>query len=151
MISLDIDVDARRAMARLAAMKTRSKDFRKVFNWARRELERENAANFASNGGRSGATWAPLDPGYGSWKASRFPGAPLLVRSGNLFRSLVNLSGPPNSMGRMSAEFGTNVRYAKFHENGTEHMPRREIVFTPPLFARELAKHAAEYVSDGLI
>jgi len=150
MISLDIDMHASGAMRRLAAMKTRAQNFAPVFLQAQKELEAANAANFASAGGASGG-WNPLDPGYAAWKATRYPGAPIMVQTGRLFRSLVNLSGPPSFIRGTEAQFGTSVRYAKFHEYGTRHMPRREIVFQPPLFARRLAKKAAEYMADGIL
>jgi len=149
MIAVDIEVDAKKAIARMANMSRRSENFIPVFIWARQQLEQANAQNFAANGLPSGKAWAPLDPQYGAWKATRFPGAPTMVRTGNLFRSLTNLRGAPSFIRREEAQFGTNVEYAKFHQSGTFKMPKRQIVFEPPLFAKRLAKNMGSYIVDG--
>ncbi len=147
-LRIKIKVDARAAIARMKAMERRSKDFRSVFRWAKKELERANAANFTQNGLPVGG-WRPLDPQYASWKARRFPGAPTLVASGKLFRELRSLDGPANSIRLTSATFGTDLEYAKFHQYGTSKMPKRKIIYEPNLFAERLAILAADYVSDG--
>lgn len=74
-----------------------------------------------------------------------------MVRTGNLFRSLTNMKGTPSYIARDVAEFGTAVEYAKFHQRGTFRMPKRQIVFEPPLFARNLAARSADYVANGVI
>lgn len=149
-LKIKIKVDARSAIARMKAMERRSKDFRPVFRWAKRELQRANAANFAQNGLPVGG-WSPLKPRYASWKATRFPGAPTLVASGKLFRELRSLDGPANSIRMNSATFGTDLEYAKFHQYGTTKMAKRQIVYEPNQFAERLAILAADYVSDGRI
>ncbi len=150
-ISIDIDVDMADAIARMSGMKARSHDFTTVLVWARGELEKSNAANFAANGLPSGRSWSPLDPGYARWKSANFPGRPTMVRSGRLFRSLTNMKGAPSFIRRDVAEFGTGVEYAKFHQSGTFKMPKRQVVFEPPLFAKRLGMKAADYVANGVI
>lgn len=150
-ISIEIDVDMASAQQRLMEMSARSMDFQSVLLWAGNELERANARNFAANGLPSGKAWSPLDPGYARWKSANFPGRPTLVRTGNLFRSLTNMKGTPSYVARTTAEFGTSVEYAKFHQYGTTKMPKRQIVFEPPLFARRLALKAADYVANGVV
>ncbi len=151
MNSIEVDVDVSDAMRRLGGMQVRINHFRPVLMWARDELEKSNAKNFATNGLQTGKAWSPLDPQYGAWKSIRFPGAPTNVRSGRLFRSLTNLRGVPNVIGDDSAQFGTSVPYAKFHQYGTSNMPKRQVVFEPPLFAKRLASRAVDYVSNGVI
>lgn len=146
---VEFDVDASRSIAEMTAMGTRAKSFTNVFSWARERLALSNAANFASNGLPSGNAWDPLDPEYGAWKSRHFPGAPPMVRTGKLFKSLTSLRGAGNVITPQMAEFGTTVRYAKFHQDGTRHMPKRQIVFEPPLFARELGDKVARWVNDG--
>lgn len=145
---VEFDVFAADSIRYFAMAEMRSKSFVTVFSWARRRLELSNAANFTSNGLPSGG-WAPLDAEYGSWKSVHFPGAPPMVRTGRLFRSLTSLRGAGNVITPTVAEFGTTVQYAKFHQNGTRHMPKRAVVFEPPLFARELGLKAASWVTEG--
>jgi phage gpG-like protein len=142
-VDIDIEVDLGDAMRRLESMKLRATNFRPVFWYARAELEKANAANFTANGLPVGG-WAPRDTGtiYG-W--------PMLRKSGQLFSSLINLRGAPNDIGRTQAIFGTNVEYAKFHQMGTRHMPKRQIVYEPFGFATRLANVAADYVADGVV
>jgi phage gpG-like protein len=140
-IDIDIDCDAMKTIQRLQGMELRSKSFRPLFEYARLELQRANAENFSLGGLPSGKRWKPEeepDP------------APLMRESGNLFRSLTLLFGRPNRVGDTSAEFGTNVEYAKFHQYGTRKMASRKIVFEPRGFARDLGEKAAKYVADGV-
>lgn len=149
-LRIKIKIDARRAISRMRAMERRSKDFRSVFKWAKRELQRANAENFAANGLPVGG-WSPLKPRYAAWKATKFPGAPTLVMSGKLFRELRSLNGPVNSIGLTKATFGTDIEYAKFHQYGTTKMAKRQIVYEPTGFAERLAIIAADYVTDGRV
>lgn len=150
-VKVRFHVDITETMAMLEGMKGRSSNFKPVFWYARKELELANAANFSSAGLPVGG-WDPRKRDY-AW--------PILNRTGELFRSLTSLNGPPNDIGRKSATFGTAVRHAKFHQEGIapgydrlgrhKGMPKRQVVFEPPLFAKRLGKVAAEYVTDGLI
>lgn len=150
-VSVKIDVDgAKETIAYLQGIKIRMDDHRVPFAGARQILAAANSANFSSNGLPVGG-WAPLDSEYAAWKATRFPGAPPLVQGGQLFKSLVSLTGGVNSIGRTTAEFGTNVSYAKFHQYGTSKMPKREIVFEPAGFSALLAERVAKWTADGLI
>jgi len=143
------EVHAEKAILRLREMKKRGKDFTPVFEEAKVAMRAWNAANFAQNGLPSGSLWNALDAGYGSWKMTHFPGVPPMVRTGRLFRSLSSLQGPPNVIEPLSAEFGTAVEYAKFHQYGTTKMAKRKVVFEPPLFARRLANAAAAHQANG--
>jgi phage gpG-like protein len=138
-ISIDIDCDAAKVMARLEAMKKRSNNFTVVFQEARRMLEKANAENFTTGGLPVGG-WKPRKDAY-AW--------PLMKRTGKLFNSLVNLRGNPNVITSNEAHFGTSVEYAKFHQYGTTKMPARKIVFDPPGFSRDIAEKAAAYVVRG--
>lgn len=140
-LDIEIDVDMSDTMEMLNGMSRRSENFRPVFRFARQELEKANAANFTTAGLPSGG-WAPRSQPY-AW--------PIMRKTGSLFRSLTALRGAPNDIGRTTAIFGTNVEYAKFHQHGTLRMPKRMVVFEPPLFARQLGIVAAEYVADGVV
>ena len=150
-ITIEVDIDADAVLDRLEKMKERSKKMKPVFFWAKRELELKYAANFALNGLPSGG-WSPLSPKYASWKSARVPAAPLMVRSGRLFRSVTELEDSQvNVIRDNGAEFGTSVEYAKFHQYGTTKMPKRKIVFEPPLFAKKLGADAVNWISNGEI
>lgn len=143
--TVKVNVDQAAVQANLGRMSARARNFMSVFRWARDELRKANAANFASNGLPAGG-WAPLDAEYAAWKAVNFPGAPPMQRGGRLLRDLTTLSGSGNRIGLTSAEFGTTVEYAKFHQYGTTKMPARKVVFSPPGFAAELGQHAASHI-----
>jgi len=116
-----------------------------VFRWAREDLRETYINHFLSNGG---GTWKPLDPEYGAWKASRYPGAPTLIRTGKLFQSVSKLE--IDKINNMSASFGTNSEVAKFHQYGTWSMPKREIIFEPPMFAKRLVDKIVEHIEDAV-
>lgn len=145
MIRIKIDCDADDAIEYLDGMIARSQDFGVVFQWAKRYLARANAENFTASGLPVGG-WSPLSARYSAWKATRFPGMPIMQQTGKLFRDLTSLNGSPNEINATSATFGTNIEYAKFHQYGTTRMAKRQIVFEPPMFARELADKAAQHV-----
>jgi len=151
MAKVEIDVTKRgvsSTIARLTAMSARSKVLTPVLVKAKQEIKLAHAANFTSNGLPVGG-WAPLDAQYATWKMARFPGLPPMIRTGKLFASLAGANGSIDTMTNTSFSFGTSVEYAKFHQYGTNKMPKRKIVFEPPLFARNLGGNAAEYIANG--
>lgn len=153
-ITIEVEVKADDTLDLLNKIEDRSENMRPVFRWAKSELEKANARNFAENGLPVGG-WKPLDSKYGAWKSANFPGRGPLVRSGNLFRSLINMNdSAANVITDTSATFGTSVKYAKFHQYGTTKMPKRQIVFTPREFPRDLGKVIGNYIvlgEDGIV
>lgn len=149
-VDIDVKVDIADAVKRLQAIDRRSENVRPTLLWARTELEEAYADNFATNGLPVGG-WSPLDPKYAAWKAGTFPGRPTMVRSGALFQSLTTLRGAPNVVGNMEATFGTSVRYARFHQDGTFRMPKRRVLFEPPTFAKRLAMKVGDWVANGVM
>jgi phage gpG-like protein len=147
-VSIRVTVEASRAIRYLRDMESRAKDFKPVFRWAKRELQKANRDNFAKSGLPVGG-WSPLDGNYGAWKSTNFPGRPIMQATGRLRDSLTRLDGPANRIGLTDAEFGTDVEYAQFHQYGTTRMPKRQIVFEPKGFARTLAEHTGEHIVYG--
>lgn len=147
-LRINASMNASEAYKKLIAMEARSKNFMPVFEKARLVLEAANVANFSLGGLPSGG-WRPLDAGYASWKAVNFPGAPIMVRTGRLFRSVADLRGPANSIRPRSATFGTDVEYAKFHQYGTTKMPKRQVIFEPVGFATKTSEDMAAWVAHG--
>jgi phage gpG-like protein len=146
--TIKIKVDAKKAIARMIAMKKRANDMRPVLWRAKQWLRFANEENFRQAGLPSGG-WSPLDPQYGAWKRMHEPGAGTMVRTGRLFRSLSSLDGPANRIDLMDATFGTTVEYAKFHQYGTTKMPKRKVVYEPVGFASRFGEVAATYVAHG--
>lgn len=124
-----------------------AKNLKPVFHWAKRELEKANAENFASNGLPVGG-WKPLSAEYAAWKISKFPGQPTLIRGGELFRSLTSFNSKDTDIRDTTATFSTSIEYAKFHQYGTSKMPARKVIFEPQNFARDLSKKVVEHVLD---
>lgn len=148
-IDLDIkETGIPSAIARMTAMYARAQVLTPVLIKAKAEIKAANASNFTSNGLLVGG-WRPLDAQYASWKLTRFPGAPPLVRSGKLFSSLTSINSSVDTMTNTSFSVGTNIEYAKFHQYGTTRMPKRKIVFEPPLFAKKFGQDTASYIADG--
>jgi phage gpG-like protein len=147
-MALEISIESDAASRKLKQIATRAGTILPLYPKVKEYLKTANASNFASNGLLTGG-WDPLDPGYSAWKASRFPGAPPLVRSGKLFSSLATLNNSANRAGNTEFEFGTTVEYAKFHQYGTEKMPKRQIVFVPAGFAKWLASNVGTWIVEG--
>lgn len=108
--------------------------------------EQERMQFDASGAGPSGA-WASLSARYGAWKARRYPGQPLMVRTGRLRASLLEASA--DSIVDMSEairmRIGTAVPYAIYHQRGGGFLPRRKLVDLTArqnlAFAREFQKY----------
>ena len=148
LMKIEYSIDTNNIPEKFLARAARASTLLPLFPAAKRKMEFSFASNFASNGLQVGG-WAPLDAEYSSWKAVRFPGAPPLVRSGRLFRSLAAQNTATFRATRMEFEFGTSVPYAKFHQYGTEKMPKRQIVFTPRDFGDWFGQKAVSWVVDG--
>ncbi len=140
MFRIDVDVDLHDTVHNLNGMLVRSANFTSVLEYARGELEAANIENFTTGGLPVGG-WNPRQDAY-AW--------PILIKSGTLMRSLGNLRGPPNVIRPHSAEFGTDVDYAKFHNRGTKNMAARQIVFEPPMFAKKVGNKAAKHIVEGI-
>lgn len=77
-----------------------------------------------------GGEWEPLSPEYHAWKRYAYPGQAILRREDKLYESLTNTSAPYN-VRRLYAhggEWGTSHPAARFHQEGTNTMPAREII-----------------------
>lgn len=107
--------------------------------------------DFVLEGGGSGARWAPLSPAYAQWKAARFPGTSILVRSGALKASLAG-PGAPFSIfrpGPTSLEIGTSVPYAIHHQLGTSRLAQRPPIRLTPAFMTVVGKGLQQFVQDA--
>lgn len=154
-VIVTVDVDNDEAQDRLKAMRDRAKNLKPVLKWAGEKLERAYSSNFSTMGSFSAramlrGAWPPLDPVYAAWKATRFPGAPTLVRTGNLLKEVSNISSnPASSIDDMEAEFAVIGKIPKFHQYGTENMPARKIIFIPRNLEQEIADKTGHFIKFG--
>lgn len=145
-ISVDIDGDDD-AKEYLDDVKKRMRDLRPVWPVIQSSLKIYMIQNFTAQGLPSGG-WKPLDAEYSSWKATNFPGAPMLVQKGALFRRVSQ--GPKLEGGARGAKFKFGGKIAKFHQYGTEKMPARPILFAPERWVAEAADKVGAYIVEGL-
>lgn len=148
-VIIDIDVEGiEETRDDLEDMADRGEDFRPVFRKVADDLAKSWSENFTAQGLLVGG-WKTLDAQYAAWKSRNVPGAPPMIRSGNLFRSISEGRGVAIEIDKKSAVFGTKVEYAKFHQYGTTKMPKRQIVFVPQNAEREWSEMAKEHVVEG--
>jgi phage gpG-like protein len=135
-VDIDIKFDDNGTIEYLNGVQFRMNNLLPVWEFARRQLELANAANFTASGLPSGG-WERRKDEY-AW--------PIMRRTGRLFEDLTNLSGPSNVVSPKSASFGTDVEYAQFHQSGTRKMAQRLVVFEPTGFGKQISKFAGEYI-----
>lgn len=156
-IAIDIEFgdDFDNLQERLDEIEDRLEDVSPALRWGGKVLERAFSRNFTTLGAESarsmaGSMWPPLDASYASWKATRFPGAPMMVQSGKLFSKVESMTKSNVSrVENMEATFGISSEYAKFHQYGTKNMPERKIIFVPRNFPERLGQKIADYVVNG--
>ena len=98
-------------------------DMRPVMNVVGIGYRKEVKAIFEKKQPRqTGLRWAELSEKYGTWKEVHFPGQPLLVRSGDLKRSMTELGATGNItlIGAASGIFGSRIPYGPVHDEGSK-------------------------------
>lgn len=90
---------------------------------------------FASRGGVYGRVWPDLNPSYKSWKAKKFPGKPMLVRTGAMQQGF-NFMATRNLV-----KIGNTVPYFEKHQKG---------VGTPQRIVMALTKERRKAATDIL-
>jgi len=142
---------AKKVEQNLENMGDRAQKMKPVLRWAKQKLERDFSENFSTFGALSAKAmlkggWPPLDLQYASWKASRYPGVPMMVQTGELkFR----VTHPQVSLTDNNLIVSVPGDLAEWHQFGTRNMPARPLVFVPRNFPRQLEDKAAEYVIKG--
>jgi phage gpG-like protein len=108
------------------------RDFREAWPEIHMYFLRATLEEFDAQGARGGAAWQPLSESYGKWKAKRYPGKPILVRTERLRRSfsLAGQKGGDQIYDALpeSLTIGSAVPYARFHQRGTSRMAARPIL-----------------------
>lgn len=74
-----------------------------------------------------GLRWAPLSEKYKAQKDLKYPGKPILVRTGALKSSMTEegASGNISLISKAGAVFGTSINYGVFHDQGGKKLPKR--------------------------
>lgn len=88
------------------------------------------SANFGSAGGMWGV-WAPLSPAYAAWKNATYPGQPILTRTGALRTHMSQRPFGVEVIDSKRMVIGTDIDYAKYHQQGGGNLPRRPIINPP--------------------
>ena len=99
---------------------------------------------------QGGGQWQQLNPQYAAWKSRRYPGSPILVRTGQYLAAATNPGAPHNIVETTenSITYGVGgIDYAVFHEEGRGRLPER------PVFAllegdQELRDDATDALSE---
>lgn len=103
-------------------------------------------AQFATEGGWGGHTWAPLSPAYAAYKSRHYPGRTILIREGTLRRAA---SEPSRVATPRTLTLSIDDPVAGYHQEGTDKMPARPLIpdRLPPAALREIDEAGHEYVS----
>lgn len=150
-VIITIEIDEKDAEKMIKRIVKRSSDMRPVWRHAGKKLEASFSQNFLKGGALVAGKWAPLDANYAAWKKANFPGQKKMFLTGKLFKSISNLGdNSVTKVNRLSAQFGTDVEYAKFHQYGTTKMPARKIIFEPRGFTKDVAEKVKEHVLKGV-
>ncbi|XWN29755.1 MAG: phage virion morphogenesis protein [Devosia sp.] len=104
------------------------------------QVENQTRDRFNTKEGPDGP-WAAWKP---STAKSKKAGFSLMVDSGRLAQSI------QSSVSGLEAKVGTNVHYARYHQEGTRHMVARPIVGLSDANKRDLEDRVKSYVARAL-
>lgn len=107
---------------------------------------------FASKTGPDGEAWQDLNQDYQKQKAKKHPGAPMLVATGELFRSVTGKESKGSVVVREPRRmvFGTSIEYAKYHMSGTANMPARRFLGTTEKQLESWKKLFTNYIRESM-
>lgn len=111
-------------------------------------FQQAEARQFRTEGLYGSGGWAPLSPRYAAWKARHYPGATILVRTGDLRDSLTRRPFGVEVILPRRAIFGSDVRYGGFHQRG-DGVPRRRPVELPESLRRRWVKILQRFLVTG--
>jgi phage gpG-like protein len=139
-----------RLRRRIAGMRERAADLMPAWDAVADWFAEQERAQFSTEGTRWGQPWAPLKPATIAEKQRLHYPPNILVRTGELERSL---TVRPLSIERLSPRhmmLGTRVPYAQFHQRGTPTIPRRALLDSGPI-AREgaIGSAVASWIFQG--
>ena len=144
---MTIEVDFEPLYRTLRELRERADDVSPAWQKWGDEIVLEEAQQFALLGVRFGSAWAALSPKYARWKALHYPGKPIMRLTDRLMDSLTKRPMGVERVSSKSAEFGTDVPYAHWHQDGTSKMPKREIMAETSV----LAAHAKRLITRHIV
>lgn len=133
----------------LLALSAHAADARPAWNALADRFVRAERAQFGSEGAYASGVWAPLSPRYKARKEREYPGRPILERTGRLVGSLTRRPLDVEVITASTMRIGTSVPYAKFHQRGTDIMPRRRPVELPESERREWVRLIQRFIITG--
>ena len=131
----------------------RAKNFRPVMKWAARETQKQTTRVFRAEGAAAGGRkWPELSYATMKIKADRYPGQPMLERTGKLKNSLRRGGGGHvRVVGKKGLKFGTTVRYARDLQEGVGRMPPRPFLFFGDRLKERVTAAVREYIMTGKV
>lgn len=113
---------------KIREIKERSQNLMPAWNAALDWWTRGNQQHFGTQGKRWRTPWPELNPHYLDWKRSEGWQGDILVRTSDLRRSLTDRPLPIEHITAHEVVAGTNIKYARYHQDGTKKMPRRQLI-----------------------
>lgn len=104
---------------------------------------------FDTEGAYGSGGWPALSPRYAAWKARHYPGAPILVRSGDLRESLTVRPFGIEVIETSFMVLGSGIDYGRFHQHGGGTLPRRRPVELPEGERRTWIRYIQRFVLTG--
>jgi phage gpG-like protein len=147
MVRLSLTIDGEQAVSRrLLRWQQAADNAAPLFATIADAWAEANRRQFDSRGGYGGVRWQPLSPAYAAWKATVYPGQPIMEATGALRRSLTG-GWDVYQIGPRSMRVGSNVAYGKYHQSRRprRRLPRRPVVVAPEEFRREAVKLTQRY------
>jgi phage gpG-like protein len=119
-------------------------DYRPIWPVIEDDFYAQEKAQFKTEGVEGGLKWQELSPEYAGWKEVRYPGKPILERTGDLERSLTS-GNDPNAVRireRKTLTLGSKIPYAIYHQSPA---PRKKLPRRPEIMLTEAFKNGVQH------
>lgn len=131
-LSFSMHMDGQESAVRtLRGIARNAADLRPAFDEMIDLFSTWNKDQFRTKGfGYGNERWAPLSPLYSDWKDRTYGLLPLMMRTGDLRKSLQIRSAPGHveKINEHGFVAGTSIEYARYHQDGTPKMPQRRLI-----------------------
>lgn len=129
MINVSIEIEGEIVFNRSLNRFTENlRDFRQLWPAVIVELQTIMKEQFAGQGVGPSGQWQQLSPAYKRWKEKKYPGAPILVRTGATRDALTkNTEHSLIIKGQTELIFGVSLPYPIYHQRGKGRLPHRAI------------------------
>ncbi|MDQ2737385.1 MAG: phage virion morphogenesis protein [Actinomycetota bacterium] len=145
-VTVDGDTQLQRTLTRFAG---RVQDVSPAFAKIADTIATGEEQQFTTEGRYGSGGWAALSPKYRAWKERRYPGMPILVRTGALRASLTQRPFGVEHIGPLEMTIGTALPYSRFHQQGTARMPQRRPLELPDEERTALVKVLQKFIVSG--